>query len=125
MGARGILDRLNLPGARRPDELVSITEHLRVLLNARQGASEAAPRYGVVDFNSVVHDMPDALGVLQTSIRATIMEHEPRLEHVFVQHVADPDALSLRFEIRARLRRTRAVIRLHTTVNAAGHYSVS
>jgi type VI secretion system protein len=124
MAVRGILDRLSSPAQRRTDELTSVTEHLRVLLNARQGASESASRFGVTDFNSVVHNMPDALGLLQVSIRQTILEHEPRLEQVFVQHVPGTEALSLRFEIRARLRRTRATIRLHTLVNAAGHYTV-
>ncbi|MGD8860671.1 MAG: type VI secretion system baseplate subunit TssE [Myxococcales bacterium] len=122
---RGLLSRI---GSRqtRSDPLASIASHLAELLNARQGLSATVPDYGVVDFNDVVHTLPDGVRVLQQSIRQTILEHEPRLEHVRVRHVAMPDSTSLHFEITGRLADgSREVIRVHTELRAGGHYVVS
>ena len=120
----GLLQRIKT-GARRSDNASSIASHLAELLNARQGLSATAPGYGVVDFNDVVHTLPDGVRLLQQSIRSTILEHEPRLEHVRVRHVAVPDSLVMHFEISGRLTDgSRAVVRLHTELRPGGLFVV-
>ena len=121
---RGLLSRLSA-GKRSSDQLASIAAHLRELLNARQGLSESVGSYGIMDFNDVVHTMPDGIRALQHSIRAAILEHEPRLNSVAVRAVQGEDPLTLRFEITGRLASDRkAVVRLHTHLRCGGQFVV-
>jgi type VI secretion system protein len=126
MAGRGILARI-ASGATPADEVEAIIEHLRVLLNTRQGEVVCAPTYGVVDFSDVVHAMPGATQTLVRSIRATILAYEPRLKNVTVRPVTGEGELVLRFEITAQLANQRAGRTLHfaTTVRAGGRYDVS
>ena len=124
MSDRGLLSRLGA-GRRSSDQLASIAEHLRELLNARQGLSESVGSYGIVDFNDVVHTIPDGVRTLQHSIRAAITEHEPRLTNVAVRAVAGDDPLTLRFEIVGRLASDkRTVVRMHTEMRCGGIFVV-
>ena len=126
MAARGILARIS-SGAAPADEVGAIVEHLRVLLNTRQGEAICAPTYGVLDFTDVVHAMPGAAQTLARSIKATILAHEPRLKNVVVRPATQDGELVLRFEISAQLANQRAGRTLHfaTTVRAGGRYDVS
>ena len=62
--ARGFLSRLGT-GERRPDEVRSIVNHLRVLLNTRVGDAVTVPDYGLADFSEIVHNFPEAIGQIQ------------------------------------------------------------
>jgi type VI secretion system protein len=120
---RGLLSRISQGGS--TDEAESVLEHLRVLLNTRQGEAPCAPGFGVLDLSDVVHAFPAAYAQLAQAIRATIVEYEPRLRNVSVRHLPD-DGLVLRFEIGAQLagpRGSRAV-RFATTVRPGGRYDV-
>lgn len=124
MSDRGLLGRLR-SGRRSVDQTVSIAANVAELLNARQGLAETAPTFGVVDFNDVVHAMPDGLRALQQSIRATLLEHEPRLQSVTVRQVPADDPLSIRFEVVGRLASDRrTLVRLHTELRAGGVFVV-
>jgi type VI secretion system protein len=124
MSDRGLLSRLSA-GRRSSDTAASIAAHLNELLNARQGLSESVSSYGVVDFNDVVHTIPDGVRTLAHSIRAAITEHEPRLQSVAVRLVPSEDPLTLRFEIVGRLASDRrTVVRLHTEMRAGGLFVV-
>jgi len=124
MGERGLLSRLQA-GRRSTDPAASIAAHVAELLNARRGCSETAPSYGVVDFNDVVHTMPDGLRTLLRSIRDTILEHEPRLQHVSVRPVPSDDPLTLEFEVTGRLAEDpRQRLRLHTQLRSGGMFVV-
>jgi type VI secretion system protein len=126
LAARGLLARI-ASGAPPGDEVDAILEHLRVLLNTRQGEAVCAPSYGVVDFTDVVHAMPGATQALVRSIRATILEHEPRLRNVTVRPAGEEGELVLRFEISAQLASQRSGRTLHfsTTIRPGGRYDVS
>ena len=93
MAERGLLHALP-PAARarsRPGDAVSaIAEHLRGLLNTRKGEAAAAPGFGIMDFNDLVHRLPGGHpdGCSSPSARA-IQEYEPRLKNVIVLHVPD------------------------------------
>jgi type VI secretion system protein len=121
---RGLLSRL-AAGRRSVDTAASIAAHLSEILNARQGLSETVPGFGIVDFNDVVHTLPNGLRALQASIRAAIADHEPRLQGVTVRFAESSDTLSVRFEITGRLASDRGqVVRVHTELRAGGVFVV-
>ena len=126
MSGSGLLSRI-ASGAPPVDEVDAIVEHLRVLLNTRQGEAICAPSYGVLDFTDVVHAMPGATQTLVRAIRATILEHEPRLRNVTVRPVGDEGDLLLRFEISGQLasQRSGRTLRFATTIRPGGRYDVS
>ena len=90
---RGLLSRMtsNRTGPGPVDEIDSIVEHLRALLNTRQGEAASVPDFGIMDFTDLVHAFPEGIAVLQRSIRATILQFEPRLKNVTVRHVREED----------------------------------
>lgn len=102
MAVRGLLGRLGAKG-RQYDPLESIGAHLRALLNSRTGMSLTVPGFGAVDFNDIVHNLPDGIRFLQSALRATIQTYEPRLDNINVRHIRADDSLYLKFEITARL----------------------
>jgi type VI secretion system protein len=99
----------------------SIAAHLRVLLNSRRGEAAIAPSFGVADFAALVHS-PQSPQALAASIRATILEYEPRLKNVAVRQVEGGDPLVLSFEITAAIaaKGSREVLKLKTHVSPAG-----
>ncbi len=114
--------------ARPNNELESIVEHLKALLNTRQGEAPAVPDFGVVDFTDLVHNFPEAIQTLQRCIRTTILQYEPRLKNVVVQQVRDDEVLVLKFQITAQLQnkggRSGGAVRFETQLRAGGHISV-
>jgi len=124
MSSRGLLSRL-ASGARQNDTVSSVVDHLRDMLNTPQGESVTVPDYGLVDFADVCHNMPEAIGAIQQSIRATILKYEPRLRNVSVRFVPSEDQLSVKFEVVARLADSRrSVVRLRTAMSTGGHMTV-
>lgn len=124
MAGRGLLSRIASGDAAR-DEAQAIVEHLRALLNTRAGEVPCCPTFGVLDFTDVVHGIPATLQVLARSIRATILEHEPRLKNVTVRPLPLEGELALRFEISAQLVAEKGrTLRLSTTVRPGGRYDV-
>ena len=127
MASRGLLSRLASrdPG-RRVDEVTSIINNLRVLLNTRVGDSMSAPEFGVVDLVDLVHDFPHAASAVQKSIKHAIAEFEPRLRNVRVRAVESGDPLTLAFEVSARLAgdKKRGLVRVRTQVTHGGRVKV-
>jgi type VI secretion system protein len=124
MSSRGLLSRL-ASGSRHADVVSSVVDHLRAMLNTRQGESVTVPDFGLVDFSDVCHNMPESIGSIQQSIRATILKYEPRLKNVSVRFVPSEDPLVVRFEVVARLNDARrSVVRLRTQLNTGGQVSV-
>lgn len=129
MAGRGLLSRISakdVTRTRTENDVESIIEHLRGLLNTRQGECPAAMDFGVVDFTDLMHTFPEAIQTLQRSIRATILQYEPRLKNVIVQHVRDDEVLVLKFQITAQLasKTSKGAVRLETQLRAGGQISV-
>src|SRR5690349_8246200 len=130
MAGRGLFSRLETgqgQAARTSDVIGSIVEHLRVLLNTREGESASAPKFGVVDFNDIVHVYPEAARRLEAAIRTAIQEYEPRLKNVSVHHKPeDGDVSTLSFEITARLAQgePRGLLRFRTQMESGGKFQV-
>lgn len=131
MATRGLLTRLagstqgSLAAPGHP--VASIAEHLRALLNTRKGESAAAPAFGIMDFNDVVHLYPAAISRMQQSIRTAIQEFEPRLRNVAVTHVPDEkEPTALRFDITGQLHHkdARGTVRFHTELRPGGRVNL-
>ena len=123
MPGRGLLSRI--AGAGPVDEVESIVAHVRALLNTRLGDAVVSPRLGVPDFTDLAHSFPGGVQQLAAAMRATILEHEPRLRAATVRHVAGDGALLLRFEIVApRTDAGARPLRLATTVRPGGRVDV-
>jgi type VI secretion system protein len=129
MSGRGLLSRIasKRPGGAQPlDEVESIVEHLRALLNTRQGEAPTVPDFGIIDFTDLVHSFPDGIQILQRAIRATVLQYEPRLRNVTVRHIRDDEVLILKFEITAQLAQTgsRGILRFRTSMAPGGKIDV-
>lgn|SRR5690349_12502908 len=127
MAMRGLLSRLSSPDPLRPvDEVQSILENLRCILNTRVGESLSAEGFGITDLADLLHNFPNAALIMEKSIRATVAEYEPRLKQVRVRMVPSEDPLKLAFEIAARLSgdRHQGMVRVRTSVNSAGRVDV-
>jgi type VI secretion system protein len=127
MAERGLLTRLASSShgslAPRGNAVAAIAEHLRALLNTRKGEAAAAPTFGIMDFNDIIHVLPAAIPRMQQSIRTAIQEFEPRLKNVVVTHVPDEqDPTALRFDISAQLnlKDARGTVRFHTELQPGG-----
>ncbi len=100
MEPRGLLSRLADERGRAPELRQSILSHLRKVLNMRRGESPSAPGLGLPDFSDLVHSFPDAVRLLEVSVKETIEAFEPRLRSISVRHVPElGDELRVRLEI--------------------------
>lgn len=82
----------------------SVLDHLRKILNVRQGSVESLPDYGLPDINGLAAKFPNALYELKLEIKSCIDKYEPRLSNVRVEPVQDEDnPLYFKFEITASL----------------------
>ncbi|EYF03451.1 type VI secretion system baseplate subunit TssE [Chondromyces apiculatus] len=90
---------------RDQDLETAITAHLKNMLNTRQGSSLTCPDYGLMEVSEVLHEFPDAIGLLQRSIKNSLQQYEPRLKNVQVRQLRNDAAQSmvLEFEITAQI----------------------
>jgi type VI secretion system protein len=114
-------------GAREREDLPeAIAAHLRVLLNTHQGDAATVPSFGLIDFTDLVHSLPGSISSLQTAIRSSILEFEPRLKNVTVRYIPETEPLILRFEITAQPidQSARGMLRFRTQVAPGGRVEV-
>ena len=85
------------------DEYITdISDNLLKIFNTKQGSAEIALNYGSPDFNSIVHNCPEAITSMETMLVETIIRFEPRLIKPNITGTIDPEYLgSLRFYISA------------------------
>jgi type VI secretion system protein len=83
----------------------AVATHLVNMLNTKQGSSLTCPDYGVPELTELLHDLPDAISIMQRSIKQCITQYEPRLRNVQVRHVPQEagTSLVLSFEVTAQL----------------------
>lgn len=116
---------------RADDVEADVAKHLQEMLNTRAGASLSAPEYGMVEISDMLHDFPDAMGVMQRAIKNSITKYEPRLRNVqvrLVQPDEDEQQLYVYFEISAQLVHSngeRQPVRFSTSVDESSNVRVS
>lgn len=107
----------------------AVTLHLQRMLNTRQGSSLTCPDYGLIEVSEVIHDFPDAVGLMQRAIKNSIQQYEPRLKNVQVRHMKNEamHSMILEFEITAQLQQPdgrRQSFRFAASVDQSGNVKV-
>lgn len=107
----------------------SVTDHLRRLLNTRQGSVQLDPLFGVPDFTNIAGGFSaGSTGDIQEEIRRMVLRYEPRVKSPRVTISRETtDILSIRFVLEGRLEvdDREIPLQLSTTVGASGKVNVS
>jgi type VI secretion system protein len=109
------------------DQSRSVAEHLKKLLNSRQGTTLMDIDYGMPDFTDLRASYPDSVQDIEQTIKNTIMRYEPRVKKVDVHFMfQDEQNLTLFFEISAVLESEQKhfSIFLESTLDAGGKMAV-
>src|SRR5215471_6965749 len=72
---------------RDSDLEAAVARHIGDILRTRAGAAPACPDYGLVEVSEILYDFPEAIGILQRAIKATLQTYEPRLKNIQVRHL--------------------------------------
>jgi type VI secretion system protein len=123
----GVLTRIarRAKGLPEPSELELVLEHLRCLLNTRQGGAAIDPAYGIPDLTDALHAYPLSASAICTELASTIRRYETRLQNVRVTIAEGAhEGMELKFEIHATLARARTPVRFATQVTRAGHITI-
>ena len=107
----------------------AVVAHVSELLNTRAGSCLTAPDYGLVEVSEVLYDFPEAIGIVQRSIKGVLQTYEPRLKNVQVRHIKNEVShqMFLEFEITGQLAfpdGRRQQLRFTTAVDAAAKVKV-
>lgn len=107
----------------------AVISHLSQMLNTRQGSSLTCPDYGLIEVSEMLHDFPDAIGIVQRAIKNSIQQYEPRLKNVQVRHIKNETmgAMLLEFEITGQIHfpdGRRSGLRFSTSVDNSGNVKV-
>jgi type VI secretion system protein len=102
----------------------SVLEHLRRILNTRQGCVPIADDYGVPEFTEYLHLGAEACRELEKILRATIQKYEPRLKGVrvsFIPEEEDRPVFQLQFQVVAKLASDpRLLVQFATSIDGNG-----
>src|SRR6478735_131831 len=90
---------------RDQDLELAVVDHVKTMLNTRAGSCLTAPDYGLVEVSEVLYDFPEAIGIVQRSIKNVLQTYEPRLKNVQVRHIKNEAShqMFLEFEITGQL----------------------
>jgi len=107
----------------------AVISHLSRMLNTRQGSSLTCPDYGLIEVSEMLHDFPDAVGIVQRAIKNSIQQYEPRLKNVQVRHIKNEvlGTMYLEFEITGQLHYPdgrRSGLRFSTSVDGSGNVKI-
>jgi len=111
----------------RGEDLESIVvDHIQRMLNTRQGSSLTVPDYGITELSELIHDFPDATGIMQRAIKNSVLKYEPRLKNVQVRAIEGDESGSMNvyFEITAQLvypDGSRQPVRLSTSIDQSSN----
>ena len=116
---------LSRRGVEEPQRISdSVLEHLRRILNTRQGCVPIADDYGVPEFTEYLHLGSEAYRELEKVLRTTIQKYEPRLKGVRVSFIPEEEdrlALLLQFQVVARLASdSRVQVQFETSIDGSG-----
>jgi type VI secretion system protein len=102
----------------------SILEHLRRILNTRQGCVPIAGDYGVPEFSEYLHLGAEVYRELEKILRTTIQKYEPRLKGVRVSFIPEEEdrlALQMQFHVVAKLASDpRLQVQFETSIDGNG-----
>lgn len=108
----------------------SITNHLRKMLNTRQGSVQIADDYGIPDFTDLLSELnPRTIEDIQNSVRQIILKFEPRLADIRVIHEEKKQnlvsGLVFRLESKVRFKENEVPVVFETILEPDGKISIS
>lgn len=107
----------------------SVIDHLRRLLNTRQGSVQLDPSFGVPDFTNVAGGLAaGSTRDIEEALRRMVLKYEPRLKSPRITLSRETsDVLSLRFTLDGMLEVDQRDIplQLATTVGANGQVNIA
>lgn len=108
-------------------QIDSVVNHLKKILNTRQGNVPIADDYGIPDLTNFMQNYPDSLEDIEEGIRHSIQTYESRLANVEVTYIhQEEDVLCLRFQITAELKDgSGKSIKIETIVDSDGKINLS
>lgn len=85
--------------------IMSVTNHLRRLLNARQGSVQLDPKFGVPDFTNIAGGLTaGSVADIEEEIRRMVSKYEPRIKSPRVTISREStDLLSISFSLQGTL----------------------
>lgn len=121
----------NDPGAKVTYEtgkqVESVVNHLRCLLNTREGCTIIDKELGMTDISQIVAEFPDTLDYIKRTILKIIKIYEPRIEQVSVEFIEkDETDHTLHFNIMGVLARNGQItpVLLESRFNPDGYMYV-
>lgn len=106
----------------------SVTDHLRRLLNTRQGSVLLDPKFGVPDFTNMAGGLTaGSVGDIEEEIRRMVLKYEPRIKSPKVTLSREStDVLSIQFGLQGKLEvdDREIPLQLATTVGANGKVQI-
>lgn len=94
-------------GVWNPDQVMnSVLEHLKALLNTRQGSAMIADDLGLPDFTNMIRSFDEmTYDELARHIEKVVEKYEPRLTKIRIEVLPKDDkVLKLKFKIEGKLR---------------------
>lgn len=111
------------------DELrQSICKNLERILNSRDGMSPACASYGLPDLTVIVNGVPERAREIEQALQRCILEYEPRVKHVEVEHVPNAHGpMTACFKIRAAMQNGKSAeeVWFETVVVSSGRVKLS
>ena len=101
-------------------------EDLADALASASAANQTIRIGGAFSKDGMAGPLAPAGTVISTTEMNRILQYEPRLKNVIVQHVRDDEVLVLKFQITAQLasKTAKGAVRLETQLRAGGQISV-
>lgn len=84
--------------------ILSVLDNMQRILNARQGALNHIPDYGLPDMTKILQGMPGTAHELMGTLSAVLLKYEPRLKSITVVMMDQDIPGELRYAIDAELK---------------------
>jgi type VI secretion system protein len=75
----------------KTQEIISVMENIKRILNSRAGALKHLPEYGLPDLSHIYRNLPASTHQLKEQMENTLLIYEPRLRSVDIEVSDDPD----------------------------------
>ena len=84
--------------------VLSVLDNMQRILNCRAGTLSHLPDYGLPDMSKILQGMPGTAHSLLTTLSATLLKYEPRLQRIAVVMLDQHAPGELRYAIDAELK---------------------
>ncbi|WP_314142998.1 type VI secretion system baseplate subunit TssE [Buttiauxella noackiae] len=84
--------------------ILSVLDNMQRILNARQGALNHIPDYGLPDMTKILQGMPGTAHELMDMLSGVLLKYEPRLKNITVVMLEQEVPGELRYAIDAELK---------------------